>query len=95
MSEQEQWSDDEVVQYLKALKVTIEEGLSNIGENDDDVSGFAMSGFQIPAPSASPQLVARLGPKFGALGPDLASSNGHCGIICGPSPAKGGGFGVL
>ena len=90
MAEQDYWSDDEVVQYLKAVKVTIEEGLSNIGEGDDEVSGFAMSSFKIAAPSASPELISRLGPKFSPAG-DLASSNGHCGIICGPAPFNPGG----
>jgi hypothetical protein len=94
MSEQGQkyWSDEEVINYLKKLRVAIDEGLTNLGEDPADVTGFAFEAFQVSAPSASPALLARLGPSFVPTVPGgLGADNGHCGIICGPDPTQLGG----
>ncbi len=45
--DEQYWSDDEVIDYLKKLRIAIDEGLANAGVEADEVSGFALGGFQV------------------------------------------------
>lgn len=76
-------SEAEVIAELKATKVAIEEGLANLGVEDDEVSGFQFTAnFSLPVQKVQPELVQRLGPRFHNVPSNLADSNGHCGLIC-------------
>ncbi len=89
--DQQYWSDDEVIAYLKKLRIAIDEGLANAGVEADEVSGFALGAFQVSAPSASPAMLRRLGPAFSPAPGGLGADNGVCGIICGTNPGGLGG----
>ena len=62
MSEQ-YWSDEDVISYLKKLRVAIDQGLRNLGEDpDDEVSGFAFErsspAVGLAQPAAAPRTPA-------------------------------------
>ena len=86
----ETMSDDELISYLRAVKLACEEGLENLGADpDDDVSGFAFGDFKLAAPRLQPQQIQKLGPRFGSEPSSLKLggggeelTNGSCNFIC-------------